>query len=325
MAFNTTALLTVDHSGLSTNNIDTSKIVSLENALIEHFLTFKSNNVKNVALFIKLHGVKGTNSLFTTLEKEKTISDTEIIEAVNYGRTLCGLNICGVLHICYGYTYTNLVNCFNMCISTNKHSLGHNFIVDNALEDFICANKSSSVDEFNSSFNNMLFNVFTTIVTSMYNAWSAPNAFSSINEEDDYNVAGWQLSENKSHIDISKFIYMWNCFISDTNLDEKFIHSLLLNYRFNTHNLIKKFIHTNMESEFKDFVYRIIKFNDYFNIVIQNLTKSFKNTNVQEQFIQLLKANNLSADDLLEMTFNSHIELQDFIFSLTTFETRFIK
>ena len=325
MAFNTTTLLTVDHSGLSTNNIDTSKIGSLENALIEHFVTFKSNSVKNVVLFIKLHGLKGTNSLFTTLEKEKTISDTEIIEAVNYGQTVCGLNICGVLHICYGYTYTNLVNCFNMCISTNKHSLGHNFIVDNALEDFICANKSSSVDEFNSSFNTMLFNVFTTIVASMDNAWSAPNDFSSINEEDDYNVSGWQLSENKSHTDISKFIYMWNCFISDTNLDEKFIHSLLLNYRFNTHNLIQKFIHTNMESEFKNFVYRIIKFNDYFNIVIQNLTKSFKNTNVQEQFIQLLKANNLSADDLLEMTFNSHIELQDFIFSLTTFETRFTK
>lgn len=325
MAFNTTTLLTVDHSGLSTNNIDTSKTVSLENALIEHFITFKSTRVKNVALFIKLHGVKGTNSLFTTLEKEKTIRETEIIEAVNYGRTVCGLNICGVLHICYGYTYTNLVNCFNMCISTNKHSLGRNFIVDNALSDFICANKSSSVDEFNSSFNTMLFNVFTTEVASMDNAWAAPNDFSSINDADDYTVSGWQFSENKSYTDISKFIYMWNCFISDTHLDEKFIHSLLLNYKFNTHNLIQKFIHTNMESEFTAFVYRIIKFNDYFNIVIQNLTKSFKTMNLQQKFIQLLKTNNLGTADLLEMNFNSHTEFQDFIFSLTTFETIFTK
>lgn len=57
-----TTLLTVDHSGLSTN-IDTSKTESLQNALNEHFLTFKSNSVKNVALFIKLHGYKETNSL----------------------------------------------------------------------------------------------------------------------------------------------------------------------------------------------------------------------------------------------------------------------
>ena len=76
-----------------------------------------------VILYIKIHGSKeekrsqGLEILQSVYDHKLLVNSSEITDIVEFGRGVKGFKICGILHICHGYTYNKLVNCFDMCIS----------------------------------------------------------------------------------------------------------------------------------------------------------------------------------------------------------------
>ena len=107
----------------NTNNIsiNPTKPYELFDLLFKLFTQFP--NGSEVLFNIKLHGApneKHSQEQEYLFNGDIPINTKEITDIISMGRNSRGFKTCGLLQICHGNTYKNLLNSFDMCISSEK-------------------------------------------------------------------------------------------------------------------------------------------------------------------------------------------------------------
>ena len=267
--------------------IEPKKIGDTKNALYENFQ--KIPNGSEILIYLKMHGCKGEK---TTQEAEKLcsiyddnlmINSKEIIEIVDYGRGCKGFKICGLLHVCYGSTYKELIKCFDLCISTDKISMGAS---PNILYSIINFYKNSK--NFYKDFENNFYNEFSQSSTSL--VW----AFGEAESQDEKR---WYLSKNETNIRFGNFINIWNNVISKNNMDEIKIKNFLESNGFNLNYLINN---CETESDLNNFINKMLKFSYNYTIAYQFLKSMYIGNGELSNSIlsDILIKNNKTRNDL---------------------------
>lgn len=181
------------------------KVNDLHNSLINAFAGIPDGAF--VLLYLKIHGSSSEKkdiedeNLQIFCNTELVINANEIVSAIQTARSGKGLTMCGLLNICYGYTYTNLINCFDISYSSSTSSTGGSPHIHMNILDFM---KGVNSETFLDDFENSLCVDFSNIVNQ--SRWI-------LGEIDSVSDNSWIITKNEGYIKFSRFLKNWNSLI----------------------------------------------------------------------------------------------------------------
>ena len=160
----------------------------------------------NVIFYLKMHGSKNhQHEILYRFSDHFPINTSEITEAINFGRSVKAMSICGILQVCYGSNYKELQDCFDMCISTHQITRGASpqLIID--IVDYITTHINTN--SFYEDFEQELFPLFSKMNTEF--SW----IFGDV--EDKENEIHWNLNKNENNISFANFMRVWKAVLPD--------------------------------------------------------------------------------------------------------------
>lgn len=179
------------------------KVNDLHNSLINALAIIPDGAC--VLLYLKIHGNSSEKkdiedeNLQIFYNTDLAINANEIISAIQTARSGKGLTMCGLLNICHGYTYTNLINCFDISHSASGPSTGGSPHIHMNILNFM---KRANSETFLDDFEKLLCVDFSKIVNQ--SLWVLGDSVS-----ENY----WIITKNEGHIKFSRFLKNWNSLI----------------------------------------------------------------------------------------------------------------
>lgn len=160
----------------------------------------------NVIFYLKMHGTKThQDEILYSIAHHFPINTSEITEAINFGRSVKAMSICGILQVCYGSNYKELPDCFDMCISTHQTTRGASPLLINNIVNYITTNRNTH--SFYEGFEQELFPIFSKMNTEFL--W----IFGDV--EDKENEIRWNLNKNETNISFANFMRIWKEVLPD--------------------------------------------------------------------------------------------------------------
>lgn len=232
-------------------NLNLKKKNDLHNSLYEKFQEFPTGS--EVLIYLKIHGSEDEKEnqekeiLQSVNDPKLLINSSEITKIVGFGRNVKGFKICGILHICHGYTYKNLINCFDICISSEKKEMGGG---PGIVRDIV--NFYKDCENFYDGFENKLYQELSSSLTGL--AW----AFGEAETQDEKR---WLVTKNLENIKMGNFIKIWKNVINNEKilLTELTLRNFLISNGFTLNYLMNNF---HKEDELTSFIINLMKFND---------------------------------------------------------------
>lgn len=233
----------------------TDKIICIHTAPQEEYLLNtlfdtldKIPDGSNVILYLKMHGSKNhQNGLLYRMADNFPINISEITTAINFGRSVKAMSICGILQVCYGSNYKDLRDCFDMCISTHEITRGASPRLINDMIDYM--DTHINADSFYEDFEKKLFPKFSKMNTEFL--W----IFGDV--EDKENEIRWNINKNETNISFANFMRVWKAVLPDEKYTQEKqiqIRNTLIYYGYH----LEKLIHTIQNGDqFKRILFKL--------------------------------------------------------------------